>query len=101
MDTIRAFSPKLGHFFPIFKIGQDRRPPLPFPSPHPHVCCVQRGVWIYLLAKAVVQSCCEKWHLRMYIQVFRETKVLARSHFQSRLKIDKLTRIHDPIRHLC
>ena len=30
MDTIRAFfSPKLGHFFPIFGKGKGRPPPLP------------------------------------------------------------------------
>ena len=30
MDTIRAFfSPKLGHFFPIFEEEQERPPPLP------------------------------------------------------------------------
>ena len=27
MATIRAFSPKLGHFFPIFEKGQGRPPP--------------------------------------------------------------------------
>ena len=109
MTTIRAFFPKLGHFFPIFQKGQGRPPPLPPSSYAPESVTLTRitGVPLIIQAEKAFEGVFETsmismifihaciYPLQQYQQLFREINNIKGSVHKTLIRNCKATQLRD------